>query len=1189
MAPLSFLFLSVLMALSVVSINCNGLRDQQKRSGFLQWLRGLSCSVDVVCVQEAHCISSVECESWFRSSGFLSVVSPGSNKSCGCLVLFRPVLSLVHSWTDDDGRFLQCEFCLRDKSFRVVSLYAPNRNPARDQFFDFVSSSVDPSVPTLLCGDFNVVFDRALDRVGSSSSDSSRESTAALVRLFDSCCVIDTWRYLHPSSHCFTWSRSDGSMSSRIDFVGCPFVWVASVSSCDIVPCPFSDHCAVLFSVSVPDVVPPGPGLWKLNVSVLEDEAFVSIVTGFWADWRCQMFRFPSLAKWWEAGKSKIKGLAIRYCSSKSSASSVRRDVLSKLAVHLKEKIDCGCLSLFGIYQSTLCQLADLDREKARGAHVRSRVAWVEEGESSSAFFFRLEKKRGSDRWISALRKDDGTIVSSSDDLCQSFASFYSSLFSAVPIDFSVQSSLLGNLSSSLSSDQSALCEGFLSVDECYVALAGMAKRKAPGLDGLPAEFYLKFWDVLGADLVAVLNSCYRSGVMPLSQRRGVISLSFKKGDRLDARNWRPISLLNVDYKLAARAVAARLLKVIHLVVADDQSCGVPGRYIGENVSFLRDVVDYASVFNCPVAILSLDQEKAFDRVDWDFMYATLRKMGFGVSFLDWVKLFYTGVQSAVNVNGYLSSFFSLSRGVRQGCPLSPLLYVLVAEVLAVNLRSNPRIKGLTLPGFSQSLSPVSQYADDTSLVVVSDDSIRAVFDTYDLFERGSGSKLNLSKSKGLWLGSWRGRVDPPVLLDWSSVQIKVLGVFLGPGDLEVANWGPRILAVENVLSSWKQRVLSFKGRALVINALALSRVWYVASLVPMPAWVLGALSKLVFDFFWKGKRDLVARSVTVQHLSVGGFSVVDVKLKVQSLLVQWVRRFELSTSTWSCFLHFWFFSLYNSPPYDVFSRPFAFSPFGLPSFYRSLLLAWRAVGGSFSASRSALVMASSDPHMFSLASSMSAKSAYLYLLSVEFVPPHCESKFFPVFGPLYWSSTWRQLHFCGIDRPVIDLSWQISHGVLYTVDRLLSFGYSLDPHCFCGPVAETPSHLFFDCPLAQSGLSWLQSLMFRFSTLCPVLVCRHVLFGFSSSELCVVPRVFVYLLNLLKYFVWRARNDFRFRDVRPGAVPVIENTKARAKFHLPLLFKRFRSLRRRRYFHRQWGACGVVGSVIDGVLFLAL
>ena len=192
--------------------------------------------------------------------------------------------------------------------------------------------------------------------------------------------------------------------------------------------------------------------------------------------------------------------------------------------------------------------------------------------------------------------------------------------------------------------------------------------------------------------------------------------------------------------------------------------------------------------------------------------------MGFGPSFVNWVDLFHCGVQSCVDVNGHLSSFFPLSRGVRQGCPLSPLLYVLVAEVLACNIRANPCIIVLSLPGSVSPLPVISQYADDTSLVVTSDVAIKATFDTYSLFEKGSGAKLNQSKSRGLWLGSWVGRNDLPVALDWSNTKLKILGVYLGLGNLEEANWCPQIDVVENVLLSWRQRSLSFQGRSLVIN-----------------------------------------------------------------------------------------------------------------------------------------------------------------------------------------------------------------------------------------------------------------------------------------------------------------------------------------------------------------------------------
>ena len=123
------------------------------------------------------------------------------------------------------------------------------------------------------------------DRFGSCVDDTMRESTAALTRLFDSCCVVDIWRYLHPTTSSFTWNRWDGQLASRIDLMGCPYPWISSVSACDIVHFPLSDHCA-LFSFSIPDVIPPGPDLWKLNISILQETAYVKLITDFWLVWR---------------------------------------------------------------------------------------------------------------------------------------------------------------------------------------------------------------------------------------------------------------------------------------------------------------------------------------------------------------------------------------------------------------------------------------------------------------------------------------------------------------------------------------------------------------------------------------------------------------------------------------------------------------------------------------------------------------------------------------------------------------------------------------------------------------------------------------------------------------------------------------------------------------------------------------
>ena len=179
--------------------------------------------------------------------------------------------------------------------------------------------------------------------------------------------------------------------------------------------------------------------------------------------------------------------------------------------------MDAGSVSCLAPYYGVLSQLAKIDLKAAKGAQIRSRVRWVEEGETSSAYFFRLEKKNSADPWISALRESDGSIVFSPSDLCRSFASFYTSLFSADVTDSSVQASLLANLPSVLSSDQASQCEGHLSIDECFEALQGMARRKAPGSYGLPMEFYLKLWNVIGSVLVAAFNSCLDSGCLSLS------------------------------------------------------------------------------------------------------------------------------------------------------------------------------------------------------------------------------------------------------------------------------------------------------------------------------------------------------------------------------------------------------------------------------------------------------------------------------------------------------------------------------------------------------------------------------------------------------------------------------------------------------------------------------------------------
>ena len=200
-------------------------------------------------------------------------------------------------------------------------------------------------------------------------------------------------------------------------------------------------------------------------------------MTDFWVSWQSCKHSYVSLQRWWDRGKDRLKGIIIRFSRERSKKDSSARSVLSNLLDHLKRQIDDGRDSLLPVFENVKARIAHFDSIAAEGARVRSRVKWAEEGETSSRYFLRLEKKRGASDWISAMKSPDDSVVSEFNAICDSWVDFYSSLFSVSPVDLDCQNDLLNNLTSFLSSEQSALCEGPLSACEVFEALKGMASR----------------------------------------------------------------------------------------------------------------------------------------------------------------------------------------------------------------------------------------------------------------------------------------------------------------------------------------------------------------------------------------------------------------------------------------------------------------------------------------------------------------------------------------------------------------------------------------------------------------------------------------------------------------------------------------------------------------------------------------
>lgn len=214
-----------------------------------------------------------------------------------------------------------------------------------------------------------------------------------------------------------------------------------------------------------------------------------------------------------------------------------------------------------------------------------------------------------------------------------------------------------------------------------------------------------------------------------------------------------------------------------------------------------------------------------------------------------------------------------------------------MVETLGQAIRLDSTIEGIQIPGSNNKQSKVSQYADDTTLILANDYSITRAFNLIRIFERGSGSCLNPKKTEGLWIGSQGGRTTGPVDITWVSEKLKILGIFLGNTNLEQANWADPITKLEKQLNAWRLRTLSLKGKSIIINTLGASGLWYTATVVDMPNWVHTRVSKVIWNFLWDGKTELVKRDTCPLPWDQGGLSVIHTLEKSRALKLRWVPQ----------------------------------------------------------------------------------------------------------------------------------------------------------------------------------------------------------------------------------------------------------------------------------------------------------
>ena len=446
----------------------------------------------------------------------------------------------------------------------------------------------------------------------------------------------------------------------------------------------------------------------------------------------------------------EIRGLSIEYASRKNKIRNILENKLKEEINNIESRTAIIEEKDAQEIENKKNELEKIRKEKLKGNMIRSRAKWVEEGEKVSKFFCSLESKNYINKTIYRLEKNNGQQITKQNEILKEIEMFYKDLYSKHSErieDIDLNDFLSDHEYNILTNSQKISIEGELSENEILTALKNMKNNKSPGSDGFTSEFYKFFWQDVKHFILRSLNEGYRKGELSITQKQGIITC-IPKGNkpRQFLKNWRPITLLNITYKLASACIANRLKTVLDSIISKTQTGFLSGRYIGENTRLIYDIMNYTEQHNIPGQLIFVDFEKAFDSVSWDFLSKVLSFFNFGNSIQKWIQTFNTSTSSAIIQNGFLSNFVNIKRGCRQGDPVSSYLFLLVAEILAIMVKNNKNFKGIQINNKEHRLS---QFADDTSFILNgSKSSFIEAIDMLNKYAKISGLKVNTEKNK---------------------------------------------------------------------------------------------------------------------------------------------------------------------------------------------------------------------------------------------------------------------------------------------------------------------------------------------------------------------------------------------------------------------------------------------------------
>lgn len=851
-------------AYTVVSLNINKITSELKVASLQEFI--YESGADIVLLQEVRILN-------LSVAGFETISNVAPEGSTGTAILLREGIPISDIEFLDSGRGISCKIY----DITLINLYAPSGNSNRVERSIFFKEEIIYLLRrcpqnVLMGGDFNCVLHKK-DQVPHFNYCKELHELVRNIKL------TDAWEHKYPTLVKFTFFTP--TSCSRLDRMYVSDTLSGKILSVDVIPAYFSDHCA--FSLTINLEKQPTKRFrsqWMLNISHLEDSEIVDVVNNTWNICIRSIANYASKADWWtRLAKRKIKQTLMYYGSCKAKDSKKTFDFYYTV---LRELYDNSTATNTNIAQikHVKAKLLSLKRKQMEGLKIKSKPKSVTAEERTSMYHLIRHLSRRRRTFIDVLTTDHGRLLANQTDIVQEIQHHFEQMYSGEETDEESIDDVIQVFNSEVTHTENEEILSAFNADEVLELIKKSPSHKSPGPDGLPKEFYIKFWDVIGGTFTEIINEIITGGPVPVEFKEGRIVLVPKKSSNKTIDNLRPITLMNFDYKTIARALNSRMTPILQKVVKPHQSC-FPGRSIMTPIAEYRDVVAVAAVTNVKCAMLFLDFCKAFDRVNHCYLTRILRQIGLDERVVKVIWNMISGINAKITINGQLTKAIRIQRGVPQGSPLSMSLFVLSLEPLLRRLNEN--LTGLTILGGNLT---TRAYADDVAVLLRQETEVEKVKTQIDIYSKASGAKLSEGKCKLLNIRGFETASVP-----WATMvdNHTTLGIIIDRCPLKMAakNWKHTSNKVQGAIIENNRRSTNLIEKTRILDTYILCKAYYVAQVFPIPKMQARKIMQLSSRYVWQSHIFKLNYGTITKSRQGGGLELTDISRKATALYIK--------------------------------------------------------------------------------------------------------------------------------------------------------------------------------------------------------------------------------------------------------------------------------------------------------------